>query len=270
MPFCRFCGKEINEGETCTCEQAQAEAGKAASAAAAGAQAADALKDAAKVGSEVAGKAGVTCLEILKKPVTEGVKFVDGTNHITAIGVVVLQALLTGLFSLVLALKFNGAIKGGWFDEYKLSVVKVFFVAILFSLVASLIFAAFTFVLLKLLKLETTIYQALEIAGVRSSLLSGCIAVSVVLALPLPGWGAGLFILSGVLVSIAVYAVLAKKYEGAENKLAYGMIFATLVYIVVAAFLFSKTNGWFCPKDVDSLAELLGALLGKSLLGGLF
>ena len=265
MPFCRFCGKEINEGETCTCEGAQAEAAKAAAGAtgsAAGAQAADALKDAAKVGSEVAGKAGVTCLEILKKPVTEGAKFVNGTNYITAIGVVVLQSLLTAVFTLLLGLKYNGVIEkasGGWFDlsSMKLNLVKAFFLAILFSLAASLIFTLFTFCLLKLLKLSTTIYEALEVAGSRASVLSGAIALAAVLTIMYPTGGVFLFVYAGLLSFIGVYAVLNKKYADSENKLLYGVIILTIVYVLVLAFLFSKTGKWFLPKDFD-LSDILG------------
>ena len=268
MPFCRFCGKEINEGETCTCEGAQAEAAKAAAgsgASAAGAQAADALKDAAKVGSEVAGKAGVTCLEILKKPVTEGAKFVDGTNYITAIGVIVLQSLLTAVFTLLLGLKYNGMIEkagGGWFDlsSMKLNLVKAFFLAIIFSLVASLIFAALTFCLTKILKLTASLYEVLEIAGARASVLSGAIAVSAVLTIMYPAGGIFLFVYAGILSFIGVYAVLNKKYADSENKLLYGVIILTIVYVLLIAFLFGKTGQWFLPKDFS-----LGNILGGSL-----
>ncbi|MBO4618148.1 MAG: hypothetical protein J5717_12460 [Lachnospiraceae bacterium] len=254
MPFCRFCGKEINEGETCTCAQAQAEANKtSASNAEAVAAATDALKDAAKAGGEVAGKAGVTCLEIIKKPVTEGVEFINGSNYITAIAVIILQSLLTAVFSLVIALKFNGALKG----LIKVSVVKPFFMSILFSLVATLLFTAITFLTLKLLKLEVSLYQSLEIAGVRASLLSGGIAVAALLSLINIGWGLVVFVFAGILVFIEVYAVLNKKYEGASNKLVYGIIVSALVFVLVACFAFSKTYTWLLPKDMKSLWSLI-------------
>ena len=253
MPFCRFCGSEIKEGETCSCAQAQAEANKAnANGAEAVAAATDALKDAAKAGGEVAGKAGVTCLEIIKKPVTEGVEFINGSNYITAIAVIILQSLLTAVFSLVLALKFNGALKG----FVKVPVVKPFFLAILFSLVATLLFTCITFLMLKLLKLDVTLYQSLEIAGVRASLLSGGIAIAALLNLINVGWGTVVFVLAGVLVFIEVFAVLNKKYEGASNKLVYGMIVSALIFVVVACFAFSKTYNWFLPKDMKNIMSL--------------
>lgn len=268
MPFCRFCGKEINEGETCTCEGAQAEAAKAAAganASAAGSQAADALKDAAKVGSEVAGKAGVTCLEIIKKPVTEGATFVNGTNHITAIGVIVLQSLLTAVFALLFSLKYNSAaaksLSGAIFGSaIKISVVKAFFLAILFSLVATLIFSCLTFLMLKILKLQASLYEVLEVAGARASLLSGGIAISAVLAILYPAGGAALFVLCGLLAFIHVYAVLSKKYADADNKLLYGVIILAIVFVAVAYFLCSRTFSWFLTKEVGKLGGMLSGL----------
>lgn len=264
MPFCRFCGKEINEGETCTCEGAQAEAAKAAAganASAAGSQAADALKDAAKVGSEVAGKAGVTCLEIIKKPVTEGAAFVNGTNHITAIGVIVLQSLLTAVFALLFGLKYNSAAGSSIFGAaFKISVVKAFFLAILFSLVATLIFSCLTFLMLKILKLQASLYEVLEVAGARASLLSGGIAISAVVAILYPAGGVALFILCGLFAFIHVYAVLSKKYADADNKLLYGIIILAIVFVAIAYFLCSKTFTWFLSKEVGKLGGMLNGL----------
>ena len=294
MPFCRFCGKQLADGETCTCEQAQAEANKAVetvaaatetaaektaeaaatgaaaaagAATAAGAQAADALKDAAKVGSEVAGKAGVTCLEILKKPVTEGTTFISGTNYITGIAIVVLQSLLTAVFSLILGLKYNGLVGdgGGWFDTSSLKVnpIKVFFVAILFSRVATLLFAALTFLLLKILKLEVNIYEVVELAGARASIISGGVALAAVVNIIYPTGGICLFVLSGLFAFILVYAILNKKYADSENKLLYGTIALAFVFVVCAAFLFSKTCTWFMPKGFGSISSLLGGGYGN-------
>ncbi len=264
MPFCRFCGKEINEGETCTCEGAQAEAAKAAAganASAAGSQAADALKDAAKVGSEVAGKAGVTCLEIIKKPVTEGAVFVNGTNHITAIGVIVLQSLLTAVFALLFSLKYNSAAGNSFFGAaFKISVVKAFFLAILFSLVATLIFSCLTFLMLKILKLKASLYEVLEVAGARASLLSGGIAISAVVAILYPAGGVALFVLCGLFAFIHVYAVLSKKYADADNKLLYGIIILAIVFVAIAYFLCSKTFTWFLSKEVGKLGGMLNGL----------
>ncbi|MBR6308702.1 MAG: hypothetical protein IKR39_08850 [Lachnospiraceae bacterium] len=258
MPFCRFCGKEIKEGETCTCAEAQAQANKAnVNGSEAVTAATDALKDAARAGGEVAGKAGVTCLEIIKKPVTEGAEFISGANYITAIAVIILQSLLTAVFSLVLALKVNGALKG----LVKFSVIKPFFLSILFSLAATLLFTCITFLTLKLLKLEVSLYQSLEIAGVRASLLSGGIAIAALLNLINVGWGIVVFIFAGILVFIEVYAVLNKKYEGASNKLVYGIIVAALIFVLVAYFAFSKTYTWFIPKEMKNLGSLLSMFM---------
>ena len=225
------------------------------------------MKDAAKVGSEVAGKAGVTCLEILKKPVTEGAAFVNGTNYITGIAVVVLQALLTAVFSVLLGLKYNGTIGdgGGWIDtsSLKVNVVKVFFLAIVFSLVATLLFTCLTFILLKILKLEVNIYQALEIAGTRSSVLSGGVALSAIVVILYPTGGISLFVLAGLFAFIHVYAVLNKKYPDVENKLLYGVIALAIVFVICAAFLFSKTCTWFLPKGFSNIASLLTGGLGN-------
>ena len=65
-----------------------------------------------------------------------------------------------------------------------------------------------------------------------------------------------LFVLAGVLVFIEVFAVLNKKYEGASNKLVYGMIVSALIFVVVACFAFSKTYNWFLPKDMKNIMSL--------------
>ena len=114
--------------------------------------------------------------------------------------------------------------------------------------------------MLKILKLKASLYEVLEVAGARASLLSGGIAISAVFAILYPAGGAALFILCGLFAFIHVYAILSKKYADADNKLLYGVIILAVVFVAVAYFLCSRTFGWFLAKEVGKLSGMFDGL----------
>lgn len=262
MGFCVYCGKELEEGATCDCEGARKADDQKA-------DFSEGLSNVASAGTEAVGKAKVALFKIVKAPVTEGVAYVDGTNSITSAAMVIVQAVISGLFAMILALKYNGAIKGlggGWLNlsSLKVSSIKALFMTLLFSLVISAFFAGIFFLVGKIAKLEISFYTAIDLAGVRSSLLCASSAIATVLTIIFPAVGASIFYICGFLFSIVIGCVLLKKYEGSDNKIAYATVVGMLVFFLISAFFMSQVYKVYIPKNF--MDSLLGASNWLSLL----
>lgn len=250
MGFCVYCGKELEEGATCDCEGAKKAAEQKI-------DFSENLTNVAAAGTEAVGKTKVALLKIVKAPVTEGAAYMDGTNTITSVAMIVCQAILSGLFASVLALKYNSIIKdmgGGWFDlsSLKVSGIKAFFMTVLFSLIVSIFFAAIFFLVGKIIKIETNPYIALDLAGIRSSFLFASNILAVVLSIFVPSVGAVVFYGCGLFVAIIIGCILSKKYEGRDDQIAYATLIGMLVFFIVISFLMSKVCTVYLPKDFMS------------------
>lgn len=250
MGFCVYCGKKLEEGAICDCEGAKKAAGQKS-------DFSENLTNVAAAGTEAVGKTKVALFKIVKAPVTEGATYMDGTNTVTSAAMIVCQAILSGLFALVLALKYNSVIKGmggGWLDfsGLKVSCIKAFFMTVLFSLIVSLFFAAVFWIVGKITKVAVNPYIALDFAGIRSSLLCVSNVLAIVLGIFMPSVGLIIFYGCGLLAGIVLGCTLSKKYEGRDNQMAYATFFGMLVFLIVISFLMSKVCVVYLPKDVVS------------------
>lgn len=268
MPFCRFCGKELNEGEACDCEQSKHEAGSIDAAGEATATAEEAKADTVETDGENTEKAGVTCIKLIKSPINGGADFICGSNTITAIAVIILQALTTAIFSFSFVLRYNMYVdrdKTALYHIGKLDFIKAFMLSLLLSLAASLLFSLVTFIMATILKLKTTFLESIEVAGVRASVLSGGVLLSTLVCIFLPGPGLVMFVIMGLTAGVLVYAVLNRKYPGNDTKLTYGAIAAQLVYFITCILLFLKLLSWYLPRK-DVLSTFI-EVVGKGFFG---
>lgn len=258
MGFCIYCGKKLEEGEVCECEGAKKAAERKN-------DFSENVSNATAAGTEAVGKAKVALLNILKAPVTEGVSYMDGTNFITSVAMIVVQAILSGLFAIVMAGKYNKIVKGlkfGLFDlsGLKIGGIKAFFLTLLFSLIISALFACIFFLVGEVIKLEMNFKTAVDLAGIRSSFLCASTVLAVVFGLIIPAAGTAIFYGCGLLVAVIIGCILVKKYEGHDNKMAYATVVGMVVFLLVCAFIMSKACSLYLPKDI------FGSLSYSSLL----
>lgn len=230
MAFCKYCGKQLAEGENCSCEKAQ--------------EASRQVTINVSEASEAASKAGLDCLGIIKKPVTNGLAFVNGTNYISAAAMIVIQALFTAIFSIICTGKINAFIDklgiGMFTSSVKVSGVKMFFVSLLFSALLSVAFAAVFFGINKLFKFETSLFDVIELAGIRAAFSCLATVVSVIVAIFTP-YAIGLYYIGGVLALTGVMAVLIKRNPDKEDKAFYCALIGSVVFIAISAFVIIKS-----------------------------
>ena len=285
--FCKFCGKELQDGEVCGCagsQQAaaaqaqqtsgaaqaatdqisgQVNAGQADAAGAQGtqfntAQMQQKANEYMQQGMEAAGNAWKNLLGIFKSPAQEGRAYVAESDMTVSLILIVLQAVIAGLFGLICTTRINAAFSGitSYFssNKYQVSNAKGFFVTLIFSVVLSAVFALIFFAAGKIVKADIDYKKAFAITSVRSAavipfMLAGCVLLFVN-----PGIAFAVFYLGNILAICFVYAAMTGICE--ENKLSYMIAVSVIVFAVVAVVIMSKAVGLYVPSGIKSLSSL--------------
>ena len=271
--FCKFCGKELQDGEVCGCagsQQAaaaqaqqtsgaaqaatdqmsgQVNAGQADAAGAQGtqfntAQMQQKANEYMQQGMEAAGNAWKNLLGIFKSPAQEGRAYVAESDMTVSLILIVLQAVIAGLFGLICTTRINAAFSGitSYFssNKYQVSNAKGFFVTLIFSVVLSAVFALIFFAAGKIVKADIDYKKAL--------------AITSVLLFVNPGIAFAVFYLGNILAICFVYAAMTGICE--ENKLSYMIAVSVIVFAVVAVVIMSKAVGLYVPSGIKSLSSL--------------
>ena len=266
--FCKFCGKELQDGEVCGCAGSQQAAAAQAQQTSGAAQAAtdqmSGQADAAgaqgtqfntaqmqqkaneymQQGMEAAGNAWKNLLGIFKSPAQEGRAYVAESDMTVSLILIVLQAVIAGLFGLICTTRINAAFSGitSYFssNKYQVSNAKGFFVTLIFSVVLSAVFALIFFAAGKIVKADIDYKKALAITSVRSAAV-----IPFMLAV---------FYLGNILAICFVYAAMTGICE--ENKLSYMIAVSVIVFAVVAVVIMSKAVGLYVPSGIKSLSSL--------------
>lgn len=303
MAFCKFCGKQLQEGEVCSCQvNAQQPTGTVNTAApvqpAAPAQPNPAQptdstpvqpnpaqptgntpvqpsvtitlpnKDAV---SNVAKKVVSTITNVLKHPSTEGKAFVASGDKNTAIGIIVIQAIISSIFSMIVIGKINSLLgfAGSYMSEYKFSGVKAFFVTLLFSLIFSVIMAALLYVVAIILKLATNLNQILATVAVRSIALLPVIVLACIFFFINVGVGFALFYGSILLAMIFLLEAVKGIPNMQDNKASYAVFGVIVVFIILFMLIGTKVAlNMYLPKSVRDMMS--GGSIIESLLDSMF
>ncbi len=230
MPYCSYCGSGLETGQTCTCERSLQKA------------------------LEEAEKTDIALVRITKNPVVGGVLFMNGTNTIVAVALIIAQSIMTALFSLVYTLKANNIIKSVLVDreysEYRIKSVSSFFFSIVFSLFFAIIFIIIMYLAQKAARLETNLLLAFELAGIRASVSIVSIFVSLLISIFFPIAGLVVFFSTGLLVAVELAAVLMRKYPGCDNKIVYCIIIGMVFFAGICLFIFSKAYSLYIPSSL--------------------
>lgn len=286
MPFCKYCGTQLNEGEVCKCQMPAAS--EEAPAAAESEAAAPVAAEIPAVSEEVPvvpveqpapaadGAAGEKAKEYLgiflaavkelpgiwKAPVTEGKKFVENVNMVTSVIFMVLQAIAAGIFSTLVIGKINSlmGLGGSYLEGYKFSGVKAFFLTLLFSLLYSALLSALYLAAGKILKSKAGFAQAMAVAAVRSAAVLPLIVLSWILFFL--NIGAGTAVFFGASVLGMLYSLAAVKGVDGMNddKALYTVFIITVVFVLIVVFIMSKSAVLYVPKAIKDTIGSMGDL----------
>ena len=323
MAFCKYCGKELKDGEVCNCrtttaagsepaaatgaaqpagaaaqpaaaaqtaaaqptaatQAAGAAATQAAGAAATGAattagaaQTAAAGAAAPKVDTEkitsTAKKVGGMYLKIWAKPATVGKEMMASVDMIQGLCMVVVQALLSSIFSLCIAGKINAAfadafssytslLGSDYAKQFKVSGVKVFFLTLLLSLLFSVIWGL-AFGLIGLIsKAKMGLGQILALMAARSVIVAPLTVLACIVFWISPAVGLVIFF-GSILMVICTTAEMLKAVQGVTaDKCVYLTFIGVLLFIIVFVLIGSKAIGAYIPEGVISSLDSISGL----------
>nr|WP_296489017.1 hypothetical protein [uncultured Acetatifactor sp.] len=267
MAFCEFCGKELQEGEVCSCRAATAQAPETATQSTDKSTAVESATQAPPVppvqpapaasGEGSAPQPSVTItlpdkdaltsglkkilsttLAVLKQPATEGRKFVEKGDKIAAIGIIAVQTLFSCLFSIIMVSRVNLALDLE--KSYKFSGLKAFFLTLLFSLIFSGIMLLLLWGAAIIMKVSTNLEQILSLTAVRSiGLLPMIILGNVFMIINTPTTiSLGLVLYYGSFFLATVFLLGAiKGLTGVKDDLASYMVFGVMVVFILLFWL---------------------------------
>lgn len=260
MAFCAYCGKQIPDGQMCNCAESRAAQGVNSrqvqpemsmgnmnrqsqmnssmnyqaqmnqqslyqeQARQAAAQATQSATQAATQAGNILNETFGHFLLILKAPSTAGSNFVAAASIKASCAMVLIQSIVAGLFSLMIAGKINdtvgrvlgliGGVAGGNVGNLLgngvgnalpdlVSSVKAFLLTMLMSIVFALLYALFSWVVVALSKAKTSFGQMFAVSGVRAAFLIPITMISILVFLISPFAGIIVFFVGGVFFSIA-------------------------------------------------------------------
>lgn len=304
MAFCKYCGKQLNEGQACDCPASVAAAGTAqtpnpapapaptpapvpaptpapAPAPAAGSTQGTTgqtpgqttinitLPDKEKV-TATAKNAWGSIIGILKKPATEGAAFVARADLTLSICLIVLQAVCSALFGAFFVGKVNGLIR--WAGEIKFSGIKAFFLTLLFSVIFSAILMLFFWLAGLITKMKTNWKQMLALVAVRSVVLVPLILVSAIFMLIsiITGMTVGFPIFYGAnLLGMLALVSAIRGVEGcSDNKAVYVVFVVSVIFMMVSIWLGLKEAPAYLPSSIREGMDGLRML--DSLMDNIF
>ena len=258
--FCTYCGKQLEDGEVCSCTTQTAQAPNQQPA-----QAAPTMQQqttpyaqaptqyAPNPTAQAIGSGFKSLLTIVNKPMETLSSFVNAANFIVALILIGAQALVAGFFTLAAMSDLGEMINLG----------KMFFLTLLFSLVLSAVLYGSLFLFTIIFKGKTDAKTLLTVVAIRSVIVIPFMVLGLLLGFASIGLGIGLFLLGEVFAFSYLYHALKVATGLPDNKLMFIIPLAIVVVVIVYAIIMQGV-----AKDIvkDALGGLLGGLSGLSSL----
>lgn len=267
MAFCKYCGKELKEGETCDCQVSSASKTVEGSQTEAASETAEALqKSKVTVNLSVPDKEMVAATSkkilnrfvgIIKKPATEGTAFVTKGDSTVSLCLIIIQAFFSAIFSMFVISKINGLINlgGSFLRNYKFSQAKAFFITMLFSILFSVLLILLFRVAALIMKVRTSWRQLMALVAVRSIALLPLILVGCVFFLMNPVVGIVIFYCSGLLGLCFMLSAIRGIEGMGDDKAVYIVFVVTIVFMLISSFIASKAAILYLPDALRDLME---------------
>ncbi|MCI8408063.1 MAG: YIP1 family protein [Lachnospiraceae bacterium] len=281
MAFCMYCGKQIEEGETCNCPESLA---RKATDTPTGMNdmntttSVEGLQNLNQMNGQnqpemnpmysnnhaqfeqIKQKSGAlvkdvfaSWISILKAPITAGKQMVQAKKFQTGIGLLVLQALLTGIFGILLCSGVNDILSfGSYFHSSDISIN--LFLAFLLTVIGSLLMSAARVGLLfggiKIFKGTADWQNLVCICGVRAVGVSLVQIVSIVLYFLNPFYGVMFFVFASATGVIFSLPCILECTGVSNDKSIYMMIAIAILLLVVLYILYQIGLPMYVPKGM--------------------
>ncbi len=171
-----------------------------------------------------------------KAPAMESPLYIQSGNWVVALGFILLQGICAGVFAAFCVREINGviAIGGSFTESVMFSGVKAFFLALLYSVVLSVVFAGLLLVAGKIVKSTLTPQEAACMASLRAIVLAPLSLFSCVVFLFSIPAGLIVFYLVGTVAGVCSMAVaLESRTLGNRNQKVYLLIAVAVIFLIV-------------------------------------
>ena len=277
MAFCRYCGRKLEDGEICTCQQAQQNQAQAQQQAApqqnvqyqAPQQAAAQPGGAPAVsvqGKQVLDALLKDLIDLVKAPGTSAQGYVRRGDVTVSVIFLLLQGICSAIFALFCIGKINSliALGGSMTQNIKFSGVGAFFLTLLYTVIFEAVLAGLYFGVGKLLGGQLRFQEALSIVSMRSVILVPVILVSCLVFLLNISAGIVFYYFAGALAGV-IFLVAGS--SGIANltpdRKVYLNLIVTVVFTLIFLFLGTKLLPSYVPSSLreffstDNLMNML-------------
>lgn len=311
--FCRYCGKQLEEGTECTCTQKSVVANQP-----------DTEEVVNNPQPEVIAQPAANNYQaekgfdfqpyikglwdlfkaFVKKPVSVGAKFINKCDFKYALYIIILQSVLTALFAISIAGKFNSVIKraagavggimGGTFEgalEANIAatlfpIPSIFIITFISSFIMALLLALVMMMFIKMLKANTNYKYMICASSINSLVIIPFVLAGIVLSLIMPlnvdvrSMSSVSGIANPVIIPLCVsclgltlgnFIILSSAYGGCsadKDKMPYVMFFTGIVMAIVFMIIVKTVTPMCMPSGVN--AALNGINSYSNSIGSLF
>lgn len=256
MAYCIYCGRQLEEREICDCRDVQDHQRLQAKCLAGIKQRyREKSGRAREIHGVYQGRLFQAFSDVLKRPVQSGREFVALGDAKPGIGFLVIQALLSGIFALVVCNRINtfGEVQANSYvyddSEYQniLHYPRAFLLTFIGSLLLSLVITVLLYLGVQLFQGKTAIRKILCIVAVRSAGESVFVIISIVVAYLNIAWGLAIFILLWFAGLAFMIPVMEAGIEFNVNLMPY----ITVMIMVLSIIAFMKWAGFSLPMYVS-------------------
>ena len=253
MAFCRYCGRKLEDGEVCTCQQAQQNQAQAPQQAAPQPGAAPVVS---AQGKQVMDALLKDLVGLVKAPATTAPGYVRRGDVTVSVIFLLLQGICSAIFALFCIGKINSliALGGSMTQNIKFSGVGAFFLTLLYTVIFEAVLVGLYFGVGKLLGGQLRFQEALSIVSMRSVILVPVILISCLVFYYFAGALAGVIFLvagSNGIVNLT------------PDRKVYLNLIVTVVFTLIFLFLGTKLLPSYVPSSLreffstDNLMNIL-------------
>lgn len=198
----------------------------------------------------------VQFMKLIKAPLTEGKTYLKEGNLTLSMGLLTIQALLSGLF-VMLALKLCNdlitlQVKGyeEYADGYLFSLPKAFLLTVLLSLILSAVRAGVLFLAGKIEKSTASYETMLHLTAIGAVVASPILAVSIGLSFLNIAYAVAVFVLASTASSLAIILHYTNATKVTTNLVIWILFGAFLAYSVISSLILKNTVALYLPTEL--------------------
>lgn len=280
MAFCMYCGKQLEEGQQCNCLEASGQAENPVTEN----RIVNERRNISQMNlqhqqgmnmsysqnnvefEQVKEKSGAFFQElyevwvsIVKSPVAAGNRFVQSNYYQTGIGLIVIQAILTGIFGVFICSTINKLMKIGSYmssdSAISINLVLAFILTAIGSILLSAARTGLLFGSIKISKRIADWKRAICVCGVRAVGVNLIQVVSIVVYLMNPFWGISFFAFSWAAGLIFMIPSILGCMRESEDKGIYIITGVTILCLIILGMLYKIGVPIYVPSELKDGVE---------------